>query len=74
MSPAEREGMARQATQGHMGLENIGRMAARANVKTVVLSHLSARADDSEDYAPWAAEVKKHFFGEVLVARDLMEF
>jgi ribonuclease BN (tRNA processing enzyme) len=74
MTPAEQEGITRQATQGHMTLEIIGKMAERANVKTVVLSHLSARADGTDNYAPWAAEVKKHFSGEVLVANDLMEF
>ena len=46
----------------------------RANVKTVVLSHLSARADGTDDYTPWVAEVKKYFSGHVLVAKDLMEF
>jgi ribonuclease BN (tRNA processing enzyme) len=74
MTPAEQEGITRQATQGHMTLEIIGKMAARANVKTVVLSHLSARADGTDNYAPWAVEVKKHFSGQVLVAKDLMEF
>ena len=49
-------------------------MATRAKVKTVVLSHLSARADGSDDYTPWAAEVKKYFSGQVLIAKDLMEF
>jgi len=74
MTPAEQQGFTRQATQGHMTLEDIGKMATRANVKTVVLSHLSARADGSDDYTPWAAEVKKHFSGQVFVAKDLMEF
>jgi len=74
MSPAEREGFVRQATQGHMTLEIIGKMATRANVKTVVLSHLSRRPDGTDNYAPWAAEVKKYFAGQVLVAKDLMEF
>jgi ribonuclease BN (tRNA processing enzyme) len=55
-----------------MTLEIIGKMAARANVKAVVLSHLSPRAD--ANYTPWALEVKKHFTGQVLVAKDLMEF
>ena len=71
---AEREGITRQATQGHMTLQDIGKMVTRANVKTVVLSHLSARADGSDNYAPWATEVKKHFSGQVLIAKDLMEF
>jgi ribonuclease BN (tRNA processing enzyme) len=48
-------------------------MAARALVKTVVLSHLTQRVG-SDDYTPWAEEVKKHFSGQVLVAKDLMEF
>jgi ribonuclease BN (tRNA processing enzyme) len=74
MTPAEQAGITRQATQGHMTLDIIGKMAARANVKTVVLSHLSARADGTDDYTPWAAEVKKHFSGQVLIAKDLMEF
>ena len=54
MTPAEQEGITRQATQGHMTLEIIGKMAARANVKTVVLSHLTPRADGN--YIPWVAE------------------
>jgi len=74
MTPAEQAGIRRQATQGHLTLEEIGKMAARANVKTVVLSHLTARADGSDDYTSWAEEVKKYFFGQVLVAKDLMEF
>jgi ribonuclease BN (tRNA processing enzyme) len=74
MSAAEQAGISRQAAQGHMTLEIIGKMAARANVKAVVLSHLSLRSDDSDDYTPWAAEVKKYFSGQVLIAKDLMEF
>ena len=73
MTPAEQAGIMRQATQGHMTLDVIGKMATRANVKTVVLSHLTQRVG-TDDYEPWAQEVKKHFSGQVLVAKDLMEF
>ena len=72
MSPAEQAGITRQMTQGHMTLDEIGKMAASAKVKTVVLSHLTHKADS--DYTPWAEEVKKHFSGQVIVAKDLMEF
>jgi ribonuclease BN (tRNA processing enzyme) len=48
-------------------------MAARAGVKTVILSHLTSRPG-SDDYTPWADEVRKHFPGKVLIAKDLMEF
>jgi ribonuclease BN (tRNA processing enzyme) len=73
MTPDEQAGTKRQATQGHMGLEVVGKMAARANVKTLVLTHLTQRAG-TDDYTPWAEEVKKHFSGQVLIAKDLMEF
>ena len=73
MTPVEQARITEQATR-NITLEDIRNMATRANVKTVVLSHLSARADGSDDYTPWAAEVKKHFSGRVLVAKDLMEF
>jgi len=73
MSPAEQAGIMRQATQAHMNVEDIGKMATRANVKTVVLSHLDQRVG-TDDYTAWAEEVKKHFSGQVLVAKDLMEF
>jgi ribonuclease BN (tRNA processing enzyme) len=60
--------------EGHLTLDVIGKMATRANVKTVVLTHLTARANGTNDYTPWADEVKKHFSGQVLIAKDLMEF
>jgi ribonuclease BN (tRNA processing enzyme) len=47
-------------------------MAARANVKAVVLTHQTYRPDG--DYTARAAEVRKYFAGEVLIAKDLMEF
>jgi ribonuclease BN (tRNA processing enzyme) len=62
-SPAERKGVTRQVTRGHMTPEIIGKMATRANLKTVALSPLSTRADGTDNYAPWAAEVKQYFAG-----------
>ena len=47
-------------------------MATRAGVKTVILTHLTFKTDD--DYTAWVADVKKHFSGEVLGAKDLKEF
>ena len=73
MTAVEQAGIMRQAMQGHVTPDVIGKMARRANVKTVVLTHLTQRVG-SDDYTPWAEEVKKHFSGDVLVAKDLMEF
>ena len=73
MSEAEQDGIMRQATMGHMGLDNIGKLATDAGVKKVVLSHLTRRFK-STDYEPWAEEVRQHYAGEVVIAEDLMEF
>lgn len=72
MTAAERAGIEHQSNEGHMTPEMLGSLATRANVKTVVLSHLTYRRDG--DYTQRANEVKKYFSGQVLVAKDLMEF
>ena len=73
MTDKERTGIATQATQGHLSPEDVGKMAARARVKTVVLTHLTFTPNET-DYAGWADEVRKHFSGRVVIADDLMEF
>jgi ribonuclease BN (tRNA processing enzyme) len=72
MTGEEQERIKRQMTRGHLSTTDVGELAARAGVKTVVLTHLSFKLDD--DYTDWVADVKKHFSGEVLVAKDLKEF
>jgi hypothetical protein len=37
-----------------------------------VMTHLTAKPDN--DYTSWVNDVKKYFSGQVLVAKDLMEF
>ena len=49
-------------------------MATTAGVKTVVLTHLPASGDPKDDYKRFGEQVKKHFSGQVLIAKDLMEF
>jgi ribonuclease BN (tRNA processing enzyme) len=72
MTPAQQAGIQRQMAQGHLSTDDVGKMAAQARVKAVVLTHLTAKPDN--DYTSWANEVKKHFAGQVLIAKDLMEF
>jgi ribonuclease BN (tRNA processing enzyme) len=73
MSEREQAAYIFHMMEEHLTPQQIGTMAARAGVKTVVLSHLTPRPG-SDDYTPWADEVRKHFPGQVLVAKDLMEF
>jgi ribonuclease BN (tRNA processing enzyme) len=75
MSERERAGILEQAARGHLTPEAVGKMASRAKVKTVVLTHLTYRLPPNTDkYEPWAEEVRKYFSGQVLIAKDLMEF
>src|SRR5258708_3580520 len=61
-----------QVAEGHLSPEDVGKLAEGATVRSVVLSHLTWKVDD--DYSDWVDEVKKHFSGPVLIAKDLKEF
>jgi ribonuclease BN (tRNA processing enzyme) len=55
---------------GHSPPEEVGRIAAEAGVKTLVLSHLGPSSGVSDDQ--WRAPAAKYFKGEILVAHDMM--
>jgi ribonuclease BN (tRNA processing enzyme) len=54
----------------HTALEDVGRIAAQAGVKTLVLLHLSPALDSISDES-WRAAAAKSFKSEIIVARDL---
>ena len=72
MTNEEQARIKRQMAEGHLSPEDVGKLADGAAVKSVVLSHLTWKADD--DYSSWVDEAKKHFSGPVLIAKDLKEF
>jgi len=53
--------------------EDVGKIAARAEVKTLVLSHFVPGDDASITDEQWAEGVRKHFTGRIVVGKDLME-
>ncbi len=55
----------------HSPVDEVGRIAQRAGVKTLVLSHLTPGIDGIQDET-WRDQAARHFTGEVVVARDLM--
>ena len=73
-TPEEQASYLRHNVQEHLSPEEVGKIAARAGVKTVVLMHLPATGDPKDDYMSFIADVNKNFKGPVLVAHDLMEF
>jgi ribonuclease BN (tRNA processing enzyme) len=57
----------------HTSSEDVGKIATAANVKKLVLSHLSPTADDSALPDVLLAAARKDYSGEIVVANDLME-
>jgi ribonuclease BN (tRNA processing enzyme) len=53
--------------------EDVGRVAAEARVKTLVLSHLVPGDDPEITDEMWAEDVRKRFQGRVIVGKDLLE-
>ena len=74
MTPEQQSAFLRHQREEHLFPDELGKMATRAGVKTVVLTHITATRNPNDDYVRLAEEVKKHFSGQVLIAKDLMEF
>lgn len=58
----------------HITPEQIGLMAQKAGVKSVVLTHFSPGRDGETDASRYTSGVRKHFSGAVIAGRDLLEF
>ena len=68
-----RDDLARSIISHHTTAEQVGRVAAAARVKTLVLSHFVPAEDPDVPDEEWLAPVRRHFSGRVIVGRDLME-
>jgi ribonuclease BN (tRNA processing enzyme) len=66
------EGVWRHIVATHTPLEDAGRMAAEAGVKTLVLSHVIPGALDPLPDETYLAPARKTFKGEVVLGRDQM--
>ena len=70
-APNNAESIARHVAETHSTPADVGKMAAAAKVKTVVLSHQvgGGRGGNND---PLTADLKKYFSGEVIVGADQM--
>jgi ribonuclease BN (tRNA processing enzyme) len=59
--------------ESHTSSEDVGRIAAAAGVKVLVLSHLVPADDPLVTDENWVEEVRKNFPGRIVVAKDLMQ-
>ncbi len=58
--------------KAHTTTEQLGKVAAAARVKTLVLSHLVPGADPAITDAMWTEGVRKYYDGRIIVGQDLM--
>ena len=68
-----REELERSVLFHHTTAEQVGRVAAAAGVKLLVLSHLVPAEDPDIPDEEWLAPVRRHYPGQIIVGRDLME-
>ena len=59
--------------ESHTTTEDVGRVAAAAGVKVLVMSHFVPGDDPLVTDDNWTEDVKKNFSGRIVVAKDLME-
>ncbi|MCJ2096463.1 MBL fold metallo-hydrolase [Methylobacterium sp. J-072] len=58
--------------KSHTTTEQVGRIAAAAGVKTLVLSHFVPGGDPAITDEMWSKEARQYFHGDIIVGRDLM--
>ena len=57
----------------HTSVEDVGRVAQAAGVKTLVLSHFVPAGDPAVTDQMWLEAARAHFRGNIIVGKDLME-
>jgi ribonuclease BN (tRNA processing enzyme) len=58
----------------HISPEEIGKMATKAGVKSVVLTHYSPGLDGETNLSPYTDGVRKFYTGPVIAGHDLLEY
>jgi len=57
-TPGEQEGFLRDMHEEHVTPEDIGKMAAKAGVKAVVMTHIGPTIDPKDDFQRYVDEAK----------------
>jgi ribonuclease BN (tRNA processing enzyme) len=70
----EQKGWIRHMEEEHVSPKNVAEMATKAGIKTIIMTHLGPSVRPNDDYQRFADEAKRYFSGQVVVAKDLMEF
>lgn len=63
----------RHIIEAHTPPKEVGRIATKAGVDTLVLNHFVPTGGPSDNEEAWLAEARKGFEGKIIVGRDLMD-
>lgn len=74
VAPDPNSPLAAHMREEHLSPEEVGKLAAAAKVKMVVLSHITPGLDDEVDMTRYSQGVRRYYSGPVVVGRDLQEF
>lgn len=73
-TPEEQAGQLRHLRDEHLPAATIGQLAAAANVKLVVMTHLVTTVDLDDDYQRYIADARVFYAGPIVIAKDLQRF
>lgn len=74
LPPPALQALRTHMSKKHMTPEQLGLLAQKAAVKSVVLTHISPGLDGETDASRYTSGVRQHFQGTVIAGRDLMQF
>ncbi|MGH8149046.1 MAG: MBL fold metallo-hydrolase [Steroidobacteraceae bacterium] len=72
--PAATRALIRHMELEHLSPGEVGKLASRAHVKMVVLTHIVQGAGCETDATPYVSGVKRYYSGPVVLGRDLDRF
>ena len=70
----EQEGFLRHMHEEHVTPEDIGKMAAKAGIKAVVMTHLGPSTNPRKTISAMSTKRKNIIQGPITLAKDLMKF
>jgi ribonuclease BN (tRNA processing enzyme) len=70
----EQDGFVHMMEGEHITPGGVGRLAAKAGVRHVVMTHLGPTTDPEDDYHRYIDGAREFYAGPVTIAKDLMQF
>jgi ribonuclease BN (tRNA processing enzyme) len=73
-TPEEQDGFVHLMEGEHITPRAVGEMAAKAGVKSIVMTHLGPTTDPEDNYQRYIDIAREFYAGPITIARDLMQF